>query len=305
MLEYAKKNSEHLPGEDMIRLDLAIVFHDAIYDTKSKTNEEDSCIFFENMMRDNGIPADLEQMLSERIAAVKNLIMATKRHEYSEELPETTKIIIRADLERLAIPFPAFWNNTIQLMKEYSFVDWKDFKEGRLAFFKDYAPKVAFLGDTAVANINKAYDTLSVWQPKIAVYPGSFDPFHVGHLRILQKATLIFDKVIVAVGKNPAKKTGVTKSKLPSSITQNYQVDYYEGLLTDYLKTKDYPITVVRGLRSGMDLYGEITQYRYLQDLMPEIQLINLFTDRDIEHVSSSGIRSLKDYMERTQYEIF
>ena len=224
--------------------------------------------------------------------------MATKNHNYDETLPEEVKIIIKADLQRLTIPFSDFWKNTKELMKEYSYVDWSDFKKGRMAFFKSYKDKVIFMGDSAINNIEQAYHTLSVWEPTIGVYPGSFDPFHIGHLRILEKASKIFDKVIVAVGKNPSKKTGASKSKIPQSISDNYQVDYYDGLLPDYLRTKEYQLTVIRGLRSGMDLYGEITQYRYLQDLMPEIQVVSIFPDAEFEHVSSSGIKMLSKYGE-------
>jgi pantetheine-phosphate adenylyltransferase len=189
-------------------------------------------------------------------------------------------------------------------MKEYSFVDFANFKKGRLEFFKTYGKKIStFLPARAVWNLEQAYATLSVWKPCIAVYPGSFNPFHHGHLRILQKADRMFDKVIVARGFNP-EKAGAKVFDLPQEILNNYQVDTYFGLLTDYLKTKEYPVTVIRGLRSGMDLHAEITQYRYLQDLMPEIDLVNIFTDTDVEHISSSGIKSLHPYMDKTPYEL-
>lgn len=309
MLDYAALHNSGLSHIKKIALDLAIVFHDVVYVTKNKTNEEDSYLYFFQCLSShignlfgNGVIPD--EKLREINVSVEELIMATKNHNYDETLPEEVKIIIKADLQRLTIPFSDFWKNTKELMKEYSYVDWSDFKKGRMAFFKSYKDKVIFMGDSAINNIEQAYHTLSVWEPTIGVYPGSFDPFHIGHLRILEKASKIFDKVIVAVGKNPSKKTGASKSKIPQSISDNYQVDYYDGLLPDYLRTKEYQLTVIRGLRSGMDLYGEITQYRYLQDLMPEIQLINIFTDRDIEHISSTGIKILLDYVEKTNYQI-
>lgn len=289
---------------DAIRL--AIIFHDVIYNTKSKTNEEDSYKHFHKSFT-FGLPESIKDFGKwvSIIPMVEKMIMATKEHKFSMELPNYVQMIIKADLERLTGSFDAFWNNTKQLMREYAFVDWVDFKEGRLKFFENYANRVVFMGPSALHNINQAYHTLKVWEPKIAVYPGSFNPFHVGHLRILERAEKMFDKVIIARGVNPDKKHH-DRVSLPKQITDIYQIDEYHGLLTDYLKSKSYPLTVIRGLRSGMDLHGEITQYRYLQDLMPEIQLVNIFTDADVEHVSSSGIRALKPYFngQKTQYEL-
>jgi len=305
MLEYADRTCGKLSEEEQTALYMAIIFHDVVYDTRSKTNEEDSFIFFQEAIGPFSAFLHTDEWLKwERIEIkVKEMIMATKAHEYEESLPEYVKIIIRADLERLTLPFPTFWENTKQIMKEYYWVDFSDFKKGRMEFFESYGEKVAFMGDVATKNIELAYHTLSVWEPVIGVYPGSFNPIHIGHVRILERAERIFDKVILARGVNPEKK-GAAVGELPESIINSYQVDTYSGLLTDYLKTKEYPLTVIRGLRSGMDLHAEITQYRYLQDIMPEIQLINIFSDSDVEHISSSGIKLLKGYMDKTPYEL-
>jgi pantetheine-phosphate adenylyltransferase len=299
MLDFVDREiGKETPGEIMTIIYLAIIFHDVVYDTKSSTNEEDSWMYLKGMLDRH--PRDWSAYETE----LSQLILSTKKHEYRDDLPDLVKLIIRADLERLSSDFPEFWENTIALMKEYSFVDFADFKRGRLEFFKTYGKKIStFLPARAVWNLEQAYATLSVWKPRIAVYPGSFNPFHRGHLRILQKAERMFDKVIVARGFNPDK-AGAKIFDLPKEIQDNYQVDTYFGLLTDYLKTKEYPVTVIRGLRSGMDLHAEITQYRYLQDLMPEIDLVNIFTDTDVEHISSSGIKSLHPYMDKTPYEL-
>lgn len=86
----------------------------------------------------------------------------------------------------------------------------------------------------------------------------------------------------------------------------NRAVMNYSGLLTDFVKTLPYDnVTVIRGLRNSVDLQYEMNQYRYLQDLMPEIQMVSIFCDKEYEHISSSGIRTLsifgsdkvKDYL--------
>jgi len=138
---------------------------------------------------------------------------------------------------------------------------------------------------------------------KVAVYAGSFNPFHKGHYNILQKAEKIFDKVIIARGYNPEKKNDLVA--LPN-IIMNRAVMQYSGLLTDFIQTLPFEnITLIRGLRNSVDLQYEMNQYRYLQDLMPSIQMVSIFCDKEYEHISSSGIRTLsifgsdkvKDYL--------
>jgi pantetheine-phosphate adenylyltransferase len=131
---------------------------------------------------------------------------------------------------------------------------------------------------------------------RVGVYPGSFNPWHKGHLNILEKAEKIFDKVILARGINPEKKNVIMS--LPNSIANRTWMNY-DGLLTDFIKTLPFDnITVIRGLRNSVDLQYELNQYRYLQDLMPDIQLISIFCDKEYEHISSSGIRLLTQYGE-------
>lgn len=131
---------------------------------------------------------------------------------------------------------------------------------------------------------------------RVGLYPGSFNPFHQGHLNILEKAEKIFDKVIIARGVNPEKKNVIMP--MPNAIADRTWVNY-NGLLTDFIKTLPYDnITVIRGLRNGVDLQYELNQYRYFQDLMPDIQMISIFCDKEFEHISSSGIRMLSQYGE-------
>lgn len=132
---------------------------------------------------------------------------------------------------------------------------------------------------------------------KVGIYAGSFNPFHRGHLNILQKAENIFDKVIVVRGVNPLKNN--TLVPLPPELN-NREVIEHNGLITDLIKTLPYEnITLIRGLRNSIDLQHEINQYRYLQDLMSDIQVVSIFCDKEYEHISSSGIRVLKTFGEK------
>ena len=130
---------------------------------------------------------------------------------------------------------------------------------------------------------------------KIGIYAGSFNPFHQGHYNILLKAERIFDKVIIARGINPEKKNEL--STFPDAILLYQTIMYYDGLLTDFLDSLPYKnVTLIRGLRNSTDLQAELTQYRYLQELKPDIQVVSIFCDMEYEHISSSAIRILQKY---------
>jgi pantetheine-phosphate adenylyltransferase len=138
---------------------------------------------------------------------------------------------------------------------------------------------------------------------KIAVYPGSFNPFTVGHLNILEKAEAIFGKenVIIAVGRNPQKPDPKTaqyvsiktlKENLPSKV-----VEGFNEFLTDYIWEKEkegYDVTVIRGLRNGDDLDYEVNQLRFMEEMKSDIKVVFITCDKQFEHVSSSAYRALE-----------
>jgi pantetheine-phosphate adenylyltransferase len=132
---------------------------------------------------------------------------------------------------------------------------------------------------------------------KIAIYPGSFNPFTIGHLNILEKAEATFGKenVIIAIGKNSSKeessvdRAATIKHNLPSR-----NVEKYDGLLTEYIWEKEkegYDVTLIRGLRNGFDLQYETNLLRALQDYKPDLQVIFYLCDKQFDHVSSSLYR--------------
>jgi len=139
---------------------------------------------------------------------------------------------------------------------------------------------------------------------KIAIYPGSFNPFTIGHLNILEKAELLFGKenVIIAVGTNPDKtqdsvdRVATIKQNLP---TRN--VEGFVGFLTDYIWKKEnsgFEIFVIKGLRNGDDLFYETNQLRFLEEMKPSINVIFLLCDKQYEHISSSAYRALEKVQE-------
>lgn len=156
--------------------------------------------------------------------------------------------------------------------------------------------RIEFLQKQNNAELNLEY--VKQFSPKVALFAGSFNPFHKGHYNVLQKAEKIFDKVIIAFGQNPDKSERTWE--IPNTI-KNRQIEHYEGLLTDLVE-KMGDVTVIRGLRNSTDFNYEQNQYRYIQELMPNIKIVNIFCDKEFEHISSSGIRTLEKFNKHKDY---
>jgi pantetheine-phosphate adenylyltransferase len=177
-----------------------------------------------------------------------------------------------------------------EIFLQYQHHDFLEYKKARLAHLKKI---------NADKKLNALIDYVNQFEPRIAVFAGSFSPFHKGHYNVLQKAERIFDKVIVAFGKNPSKEK--QNWNIPKTI-KNRQLCEYNGLLTDFIKSLKYDVTVVRGLRNSTDFQYEQNQYRYIQELKPDIKIVNIFCDKEFEHISSSGIRTLEQFNKHKQY---
>ncbi|AEH50927.1 pantetheine-phosphate adenylyltransferase [Pseudothermotoga thermarum] len=133
---------------------------------------------------------------------------------------------------------------------------------------------------------------------KKAVYPGSFDPITNGHLDIIQRALKIFDELWVVVLVNPKKSALFTIQERVDMIKhlvkdwQNVHVDSYEGLLVDYLKSKNIT-TIVRGLRAVTDFQYELEMAMANKQLWDEVETVFLVTDKKYCYLSSSLVKEV------------
>lgn len=136
---------------------------------------------------------------------------------------------------------------------------------------------------------------------RIGIYPGSFDPFHVGHLDIVRQAQKVFDEIIVVRAVNPDKK--LPDSKLPGKFLEDMKciVMTYEGLITDMVKVWEadgHDVTLIRGLRSGADLAYEQNLVAFMRNMHPYIKVVFFLCDPKYQHISSSALRGIKQFSE-------
>ncbi|MBR3609205.1 MAG: pantetheine-phosphate adenylyltransferase [Bacteroidales bacterium] len=135
---------------------------------------------------------------------------------------------------------------------------------------------------------------------KTLLFPGSFDPFTIGHKWIVDKALEIADKVVVAIGINENKRRTFAVEDVAEKIKKAYAQDLrvevitYKGLTIDIAKEIE-ATAIVRGVRSTIDFEYE----KNIADINRElsgIETILLFTHPTLSHVSSSMVRELNHF---------
>jgi pantetheine-phosphate adenylyltransferase len=133
---------------------------------------------------------------------------------------------------------------------------------------------------------------------KIAVFPGSFDPFTIGHEAIVRRALNLFDEVIIAVGANTLKKSFYpleTRESMIKKVFQNeskVKVDHYEGLTVDYCK-KIGAGYIIRGLRTSADFEFERAIAQVNKVMAPAVESVFLLTVPEHSHINSSIVRDI------------
>ena len=136
---------------------------------------------------------------------------------------------------------------------------------------------------------------------RIAVCPGSFDPVTNGHLDIFERASNMYDLVIVAVFHNPNKKPLFSMEErvdLLAISTQhipNIKIDSFSGLLNDYVKQQNTNI-IVRGLRALSDFEYEFQRALLIKKVDPVIETVFMMTSSEYSFLSSSGIKELAKF---------
>ncbi|ADL42621.1 pantetheine-phosphate adenylyltransferase [Caldicellulosiruptor obsidiansis OB47] len=133
---------------------------------------------------------------------------------------------------------------------------------------------------------------------KIGVYPGSFDPVTNGHLDIIERASKIFDKLIVAVLVNPNKtpvfdiEERVELLKETTEHLPNVEIKAFKGLLIDFMKQENAKV-IVKGLRAVSDFEYEFQMALLNKKLEPSIETIFMMTNSKYSYLSSSMVKEV------------
>jgi len=268
--------------EESMILSTAALFHDVIYDPTSDRNEEESIQYYKNMVGNINV--------DHRIV---NIILSTKfRKEPAERL---TQIFWNYDNSILKSDISDLMEYEKKIRKEFQFVDYTEYKRGRIIFLKSCIGK--FDNDD---NLKFLINYIDNYKLKVAFYPGSFNPLHIGHMNVIEKAEKIFDKIIVGVGINPEKDNDLLGKEIETlkNSLNNRQVLDYQGLTTDIIdqieNEGDVEITLIRGIRNSTDLNYENDQLKFMEEIKgSSVKVIYLPCDEKYNHISSSKIRKL------------
>lgn len=135
---------------------------------------------------------------------------------------------------------------------------------------------------------------------KKAIFPGTFDPFTIGHLSIVQRSLGFFDEIVIAIGNNISKKTFFPMEKRIEMVEKIFEneprvsVMGYESLTADFAKKINADV-ILRGIRTVADFEYERTIADANQHLTG-IETFLLFTETRYSFISSSVVRELLTY---------
>lgn len=135
---------------------------------------------------------------------------------------------------------------------------------------------------------------------KRAVFPGTFDPFTVGHQAFIKRALKVADEIIIAVGVNLNKKSYFSIDKRVESISElyknepNIKIMIYDSLTTDFVKEVKADF-ILRGIRTVLD-YEYENIIAGINSKLSGIETIILFSEPEFTHISSSIVRELLQY---------
>ena len=263
--------------KDNVRLLYFALFHDIVYFPGASDNEERSANFFIEQ-KDR-----FDELTNEDVDAIVKMILATKNPfgAYSASVAEA----VRLDTAILYSSMKDLMEYERLIFKEYQKFSVEEYRRGRL-FFLNRCKANGAIGCGTLAEI------VASREYNIGIYAGSFNPFHIGHLDILRKAERIFDKVILVQAANPMK--GSNSYSLPKTLP-NEKIEH-SGLIIDLFSKNDKnKYTLIRGLRSTVDVPDEMNYQSWVTEIKPGIEFVHIFGDRCNEKLSSSVIRSMAD----------
>lgn len=131
-----------------------------------------------------------------------------------------------------------------------------------------------------------------------AIYPGSFDPITLGHVDVVSRASQLFDRIVMAVVRNPGKKEHISIEKRVEMVRQsvghlsNVQVESFEGLTVNLARAHQAKV-IIRGLRAVSDFEFEFAMSQMNKQLAPDVETIFMMAGLEYQFLSSSMIKEV------------
>lgn len=259
----------------------AVIYHDVIYYPGAKYNEESSASYFiDDYYNGNIVANNINPDL------VVRFIMATKDHSSTDRYDQA---IITADLAGLKFgDYNSLLSDEKKLFKEFQKYDVNEYRKGRIKFLNDFWENCK-----QNVRIPEYRDYIATKEYSLGVYCGSFNPMHIGHKNILDKAEHLFDKVIVARGINGLKLSSIPYAmpELPNQIVEYSNI--FKLLKSVYSNNNNCKIYIIRGLRNQYDMHQEEVFRKWVHTYDSSVKFVYLFCDSEYEHLSSSSLKEL------------
>ncbi len=134
--------------------------------------------------------------------------------------------------------------------------------------------------------------------PHIAVYPGSFDPITLGHVNVIERASRLFERLVVGIGVNIEKQPLFDAEEREELVreaiqhVENLEIRTFHGLAVEFVRDCGAR-TMVRGVRPITDIPAEMTMMMANRCLAPDVETLFMVADGELAHVSSSLIKQI------------
>ncbi|MCK9576364.1 MAG: adenylyltransferase/cytidyltransferase family protein [Candidatus Pacearchaeota archaeon] len=282
-------NAQELDISMYDELVLTTMYHDIVYYPWLNDNEEKSADFVLKTMA--------RSPLRDRV--FEN-VLQTKKHD-----GQTAVQLLFNKLDFGGLKDPAFTDIAKlieaehQIFKEYNFNDIDSYIDGRINFYKSIT--------NGSPLIPQMIDYVKNRQYTVAIYPGSFNPFHIGHLNVLEKAEQLFDKVIILKGVNAEKAASIgtdAVNELKKQLPNREVISYAGNIIEKYFVGNKRNPVLIRGLRNGYDLVYEESYLTFCKDFHPELRYALILCDKEFSHVSSSSIRAVANSHVANKYTV-
>jgi len=267
---------------------VAAYFHDSVYDPRHPEYSVSKSISFliSNTIRISSNPVVIDLAI--------DLIKGTNIYDENKCTPEQN-LFNSFDRDVLTKPLKDLISYGDKIWKEYSFLD-------RDHFISEHIKLLKSIDAGKNPDMPAYFAYIKCKKIRVGIYPGSFNPFHKGHKFIVSEANKIFDKVVISIGDNPDKKNTSLNFKVCDGYLPNvkyFEVVKFNGLLSDlvnYYEDKNYDVTIIKGIRDGMDLDYENKQRLFLKDFKPDLKYVYIPCSNDYSYISSNMLRVIEKF---------